>query len=176
MTPDRTWDPIRFQRGTRGFAAFVTAINGFVLLGVGAVVAPGTDLPDPAMAWIVAPAVAAGIAHLVAVVGLIRARAWARPLVGYLAAGGIGAAVFAVLMTWRAEEAVLGASGSTAIGFYLWMIGSWLVAARFAFKAFARPATAPTRIVTVSVSTPRIVAPTTGAARAPRRSLVGAAA
>ncbi|MGK2851573.1 MAG: hypothetical protein ACSLFN_11765 [Candidatus Limnocylindrales bacterium] len=50
MTPDRTWDPLRFQRGTRGFAAFVTAINGFVLLGVGAVVAPATDLPDPAMA------------------------------------------------------------------------------------------------------------------------------
>ena len=28
MTPDRTWDPIRFRRGTRGFAALVTAING----------------------------------------------------------------------------------------------------------------------------------------------------
>lgn len=176
MTPDRTWDPLRFQRGTRGFAAFVTAINGFVLLGVGAVVAPATDLPDPAMAWVVAPAVAAGIAHLVAVVGLIRARAWARPLIGYLAAGGIGTAVFAVLMTWRAEEAMLGASGSTAIGFYIWMIGSWLVATRFAFKAYARPSNAAPRVTTISLPTPRIVAPATVAARAPRRSLVGAAA
>lgn len=176
MTPDRTWDPLRFQRGTRGFAAFVTAINGFVLLGVGAVVAPATDLPDPAMAWVVAPAVAAGIAHLVAVVGLVLARTWARPLVGYLAAVGIGAAVFAVLMNWRAEEAVLGALGSTAIGFYLWMIGSWLVAARFTFKAFARPATALPRETAVSLPTPRIVPPTTVAARAPRRSVVGAAA
>jgi len=154
----------------------VTAINGFVLLGVGAVVAPATELPDPAMAWVVAPAVGAGIAHLVAAVGLIRARAWARPLVGYLAAGGIGAAAFAVLMTWRAEEAMLGAAGSTAIGFYIWMIGSWLVAARFAFQAYARPATARVREATISLPTPRIVAPTTVAARAPCRSLVGAAA
>lgn len=176
MTPDRTWDPLRFQRGTRGFAAFVTAINGFVLLGVGAVVAPATDLPDPAMAWVVAPAVAAGIAHLVAVVGLVRARPWARPLVGYLAAGGIGAAAFAVLMNWRAEEAVLGASGSTAIGFYLWMIGSWLVATRFAFKAYGQPASAALRQTSVSLPPPRIVAPTTAVARAPRRSFVGAAA
>lgn len=176
MTPDRTWDPIRFQRGTRGFAAFVTAINGFVLLGVGAVVAPATDLPDPAMAWVVGPAVAAGIAHLVAVVGLVRGRAWARPLVGYLAAGGIGAAAFAVLMDWRAGEAVLGASGTTAIGFYLWMIGAWLVATRFAFKAYGRPANAEVRVASVPRPTPRIVAPASVAARAPRRSLAGAAA
>lgn len=176
MTPDRTWDPLRFQRGTRGFAAFVTAINGFVLLGVGAVVAPATDLPDPAMAWVVAPAVAAGIAHLVAVVGLVRARTWARSLVGYLAAAGIGAATFAILMNWRAEEAVLGAMGSTAIGFYLWMIGAWLVATRFAFKAYARPTTRAVRATTVSLPTPRIVPPTTVVARAPRRVLVGAAA
>ena len=26
--PDRTYDPIRFHRGTRGFAAFFTALNG----------------------------------------------------------------------------------------------------------------------------------------------------
>lgn len=147
MTPDRTWDPLRFQRGTRGFATFVTAINGLAVLGVAGVVAPATDLPDPAMAWVVMAGLAAGITHLVAVVGLIRGRAWARSLVGYLAAAGIGAALFALLMTWRAQEPVLGAGGSTANGFFIWMIGAWLVAARFTFKAYRRPTTSRTPVV-----------------------------
>lgn len=136
MTPDRTWDPLRFQRGTRGFAAFVTALNAFVVLGVAAVAAPSADLPDPLLAWVVILGLAAGIAHLVAVVGLVRARAWARPLVAYLAAGGIGVAVFALLMTWRAGESVLGAGGGTAIGFYLWMVGAWAVAVWCVLRTF----------------------------------------
>lgn len=55
----------------------------------------------------------------------------------YLAAGGIGVAVFALLMTWRAGEPMLGAAGGTAVGFYLWKIGSWVVAAWFVLKTFA---------------------------------------
>lgn len=35
---------------------------------------PATNLPDPAMPWVVIAGLAAGIAHFVAVVGLIRAR------------------------------------------------------------------------------------------------------
>ncbi|CAN5559996.1 hypothetical protein BH20CHL7_BH20CHL7_19700 [soil metagenome] len=60
MTADRTWDPLRFQRGTRGFAAFVTALNALIVLGVAAVVAPASGLPDPAMAWVFIPASSAG--------------------------------------------------------------------------------------------------------------------
>lgn len=47
-----SYDPIRYQRGTRGFAAFVTALNGFAVLGLGAFVLQASDLPDPAMAAI----------------------------------------------------------------------------------------------------------------------------
>jgi hypothetical protein len=140
MTPDRTWDPLRFQRGTRGFAAFLTALNGFAVLGASIVVAPQTGLPDPLLGWVVILGTAAGIGHLVAVVGLIRARDWAPDLVTYLAAAGVGVAVFAMLMIGRAGEAVLGATDATALGFFAWMIGSWLVAARFARKAYGRPA------------------------------------
>lgn len=140
MTPDRTWDPLRFQRGTRGFAAFVTALNGFAVLGATTVVAPQSGLPDPLLGWVVILGTATGIAHLIAVVGLIQARDWAADLVTYLAAAGVGVAVFAMLMIGRAGEAVLGASDATALGFFAWMIGSWLVATRFARKAYGRPA------------------------------------
>jgi hypothetical protein len=139
MTPDRTWDPIRFQRGTRGFAAFITALNGFAVLGASLVVAPAVDLPDPLGAWVIILGTFAGIAHFVAVVGLVRARDWAPDLVSYLAAAGIGVSVFALLMIGRAGEAVLGAADATAIGFFAWMIVTWLVAMRFARKAYARP-------------------------------------
>lgn len=142
MTPDRTWDPLRFQRGTRGFAAFVTALNGFAVLGASLVVAPAAGLPAPLDAWIVILGSAAGIAHLVAAVGLVRARSWAPNLVGYLAAAGIGTAVFALLMIVRANEAILGAADATAIGFFVWMIGTWAIAARFARKAYTRPSVA----------------------------------
>jgi hypothetical protein len=140
MTPDRTWDPLRFQRGTRGFAAFLTALNGFAVLGATTVVAPQAGLPDPLLGWVVILGTAAGIGHLIAVVGLIQARAWAPDLVTYLAAAGVGVAVFAMLMIGRAGEAVLGATDATALGFFVWMIGSWLVATRFARKAYGRPA------------------------------------
>ena len=163
MTPDRTWDPIRFQRGTRGFAAFLTALNGFAVLGVAAVVAPMAGLPQPLVSWIVILGVAAGIAHLVAVVGLVRARTWARNLVLYLAGAGIGVSVFSILMIARAGESILGAGDATAIGFFVWMIGTWLVAARFAYKSFAAPSTR--RRPHVTLPTPRIVTPTVPSTR-----------
>lgn len=134
--PDRTWDPIRFHRGTRGFAAFVTIINGLAVLAFGAVVAPRSDVAYPLIAWLTIIGIAAGLAHFVAVYGLIRGRRWSGSLVAYLAAGGIGASVFAILMIGRAGEPVMGASDATAIGFFVWMIGSWLVATRFALKPF----------------------------------------
>ena len=144
MTPDRTWDPLRFQRGTRGFAAFVTALNGLAVLGAALAVAPNAGLPAPLDAWVVTIGTVAGIAHLVAAVGLVRARDWAPTLVGYLAGAGIGTAVFAVLMIARANEAILGAADATAIGFFVWMIATWTIAARFARKAYTRPTVATT--------------------------------
>jgi hypothetical protein len=173
-----TYDPIRYQRGTRGFAAFVTALNGFAVLGLGAVVFPASDLPDPAMAWAVGLSVAAGIAHLVAVVGLIRARRWARDLVGYLAAAGVGVTVFALLMVTRAQMPLGGPDMASTVGFFAWMIGTWAIAARFAFRSFAAPASRRPRLTIVPASavtsaTASAATPATAAGR-PRLVVVGA--
>lgn len=138
--PDRTYDPVRFHRGTRGFAAFLTIINGFAVLAVGLLVVPMSGIGNPLGTWLSIIGIAAGIAHFVGVYGLVRGRRWSAPLVAYLAAGGIGTAVFAILMITRAGESILGAGDQTAIGYFVWMIGSWLVAARFALKPFRSPA------------------------------------
>ncbi len=158
--PDRTWDPVRFQRGTRGFAAFLTTINGLAVLAFGAVVAPLSGVGSPLDAWLAIAGIAAGIAHLVAVYGLVRGREWSGTLVAYLSAAGIGASVFAVLLIARAGESVLGAADASAIGYFIWMIGSWLVAARFAYKAFRAPTTVAPR-TSVALPTPRVVPPVT---------------
>jgi len=137
----RTYDPIRFHRGSRGFAAFLTALNGFVLLGLAFVVAPTFPLDAVSASWVVILAGLAGIGHFAAVVGLIRGRTWSGALVGYLAAAGITAAGTAALLAAVGVE-VFGAEASTLLGFGIWMIGSWLLATRFALKPFTyeRPA------------------------------------
>jgi hypothetical protein len=169
--PDRTWDPVRFQRGTRGFAAFVTIINGLAVLAFGAVVAPQSGIGSPLVAWLTITGIAAGLAHLVAVYGLIRGRRWSGSLVAYLAAAGIGAAVFAVLLIARAGESVLGAADASAIGFFAWMIGSWLVATRFALRSF-RPVVAPRKVSHYAPPMEQAIAPLV----APRRVTAPAAA
>ena len=158
--PDRTWDPIRFHRGTRGFAAFVTIINGLAVLAFGTLVVPGSDLASPLIAWLTIIAIAAGLAHFVGVYGLIRGRRWSGALVAYLAAAGIGASVFAILMIAPAGQPVLGASDASSVGFFVWMIGSWLVATRFALKPFRPAATyRPTRVVQVASPIEQALAP-----------------
>jgi multisubunit Na+/H+ antiporter MnhF subunit len=146
--PDRSYDPVRFHRGSRGLAAFLTIINGLAVLAFGALVAPTSGVGAPLGAWLSIAGIAAGIAHLVAVYGLIRGRAWSGRLVAYLAAAGIGASVFAILLITRAGESVLGASSASDVGYFVWMIGSWLVAARFALKPFRAPVTRASRPAT----------------------------
>ena len=85
--PDRTYDRVRYHRGSRGFAAFVTGLNAAVLL-LALFVTPTLGLSQPAAAWFVILVGGAGIAH-VAAIGPIRGRAWSGSLVGYLAAAGI---------------------------------------------------------------------------------------
>ena len=133
--PSRTYDQVRYHRGSRGFAAFVTGLNAAVLLGLALFVTPALALPQPAATWFVILAGGAGIGHVAAVVGLIRGRAWSGALVGYLAAAGIAVAGFGALAAATGLD-VFGAGRGTAVGFFIWMIGSWLVATRFALKAF----------------------------------------
>jgi hypothetical protein len=130
----RTYDPIRFHRGTRGFAAFVTLLNGIVVLGFSLAVAPSFEMSPLAATWAVLLGTTAGIAHLVAVVGLIRGRRWAASLVGYLATAGIAVAGFGAILA--ATGMSIFDADATSFGFFVWMIAWWLVAARFAMKPF----------------------------------------
>lgn len=131
----RTYDPIRFHRGTRGFAAFVTLLNGLVVLGMTLAVAPTFDVAPLAMTWTVILGIAAGIAHFVAVVGLMRGHRWAASLVGYLATAGIALAGFGALLA-ATGMSIFAADRATAFGFFVWMIAWWLVAARSALKPY----------------------------------------
>lgn len=131
----RTYDKVRFHRGARGFAAFLTIINGFVVLGATLFVVPTLPLDPLVATWAVILGTTLGIAHFVAVVGLIRGRRWSASLVGYAASAGITVSVFGALLA-ATGLSIFGADRGTAIGFFLWMIGTWLVAARFAFKPF----------------------------------------
>jgi hypothetical protein len=142
IAPDRTYDRVRYHRGSRGFAAFVTGLNAAVLLGLALFATPALGLSQPAASWFVILAGGAGIAHVAAVVGLIRGRAWSGSLVGYLAAAGIAVAAFGALAGATGLE-ILGSERGTAVGFFIWMIGSWLVATRFALKAFTYTRPAP---------------------------------
>jgi hypothetical protein len=140
------------RRGTRGFAAVVTLLAGFVLLGVGAVVLPATALDSIALSWLIPLTIAFGLAHLVAAYGLIRRRAWSASLVGYLAAIGIGVAAYGLLLTLTGADP-FGATSklpsdrawAEGVGLLVWMIGLWTVAARYAFKA-VRPVPPATNV------------------------------
>jgi hypothetical protein len=161
LAPDRAYHPIRFHRGTRGFAAFVTLLNGVVVLGMSLAVAPTFQTPPLAATWAAMLGIAAGIAHLVAVVGLIRGGRWAATLVGYLAAAGIAVAGFGALLALTGMS-IFGADRATAFGFFVWMIGSWLVAARYALKPFTFTPQAHRVMTSVAKPVPD-ARPTTGA-------------
>jgi len=129
------------RRGTRGFAAIVTLLAGAVVLGAGTIAAPRAALDPAFVSWIVLAAVVFGLAHVVAAYGLIRRRAWSGTLVGYLAMIGIGVAVYGLLLTLTGADP-FGATSqlpserawAEGAGLLVWMIGVWLVAARYALK------------------------------------------
>jgi len=140
-----------YRRGTRGFAAFLVGLAGFVVLGVGAAVLPNSGLDSIALSWLVPLTVAFGLAHFVAVYGLIRRRSWTADLVGYLAAIGLGITAYGLLLSLTGLDP-FGATSSLpsdrasveGVGLLIWMTGLWLVAARFTWKG-VRP-TLPARL------------------------------
>jgi hypothetical protein len=148
MTPAGSLPSYAHRRGTRGFAAVVTMLAGFVVLGVGLVVLPSARLDALAVSWLVPLTLSFGIGHFVAVYGLIRRRAWSSRLVGYLAAIGLGVAAFGLLLTATDADPFAATSSlpsadaaSNGIGLLIWMIGLWIVAARYAFKGIWTPGT-----------------------------------
>lgn len=134
------------RRGTRGFAAFVVGLAGFVVLGFGAVVLPTIALDRVAMSWLITLSIAFGIAHFVAAIGLVRRSEWSPGVVSYLAAIGIGIAAYGLLVSLTGLDP-FGATSSLpddqaraeGMGLLLWMIGLWTVSARFAIRGFRRP-------------------------------------
>jgi hypothetical protein len=147
----RRFEPIARRRGTRGFAAVVTTLAGLVVLAVGFVVLPSSGIGGVLLGWTTILAGVFGIAHLVAVVGLVRARPWSARLVGYLAAIGIGVAGYGLLVTltgldpFGATSATPAAAArSQGIGLLVWMTGMWLVAARSALRGFPTAPATPT--------------------------------
>jgi hypothetical protein len=159
MTGSTSVPRYAYRRGTRGFAAFATLLAGFVVLGVGIVVLPSTSLDRLAMSWLVPLTIAFGVGHVVAAYGLVRRRDWSRDLVGYLAAIGIGVAAYGLLLTLTGMDP-FGATSklpsdrawAEGVGLLIWLIGLWLVAARYAFKGI-RPV-APTGPATHVVAAP----------------------
>ena len=142
QAPQRVLPRYAHRRGTRGFAAFVAGLAGFVVLGVGGVVLPNLSLDVVAMSWLIPLTVAFGIAHFVAAWGLVRRRSWSAGLTGYLAAIGIGIAAYGLLVTLTGLDP-FGATSSLpgdqaraeGVGLLLWMVGLWVVAFRFATRA-----------------------------------------
>jgi hypothetical protein len=126
------------RRGTRGFAAVVLVLTAAIVLAIAGFVLPSSDLGRLALSWLIPLAIAFGIAHLVAVVALLRRRSWAASLTLYLAAIGIGVAAFGLLLA-RAGVDPFGGSAAGVAGLLVWLIGSWLVAARFALRGMAAP-------------------------------------
>lgn len=141
MTSTTTLPRTAHRRGTRGFAAFVTLLAGFAVIGVGAVVLPNTTLSSLALSWLVPLTIAFGILHLVAAYGQVRGRAWSAALTGYLAAVGLGVTAYGALLVltgldpFKLTSSLPGEKASTeGVGLLLWMSGLWLIAARFAWK------------------------------------------
>ena len=145
------------RRGTRGFAAVVTGLVGAIVLAVGAVVLPASSLSSGLLAWLIPSTVVLGLAHFLAVAGLILGRSWSGSLVAGLAAVGIGAMAFLTLVLVAGPDPLVapghgvGASPADGIGLFAWMTGLWAVAGRAAGKGVAFPAIG-TRTVSTGIS------------------------
>ncbi len=132
------------RRGTRGFAAFVQFITGMAVLAVAVFVLPRSAV-DPQLLTVLVPlAIVFGLAHLVAVYGVIRRRAWVVALSLYLLAIGAGAIGVGLVFLRAGIDPVTGGAaaaggGAQTLGLFAWLAGSWLVAARFTVRGMAAP-------------------------------------
>ena len=134
------------RRGTRGFAAVVLFLTGMIVFAVTAFVLPSIALSGTLLTALILLGIGFGIAHLVAIYGVLRRRPWAVSLALYVLAIGLGLVAFATLMLWARVD-LLAPSGadSTAetriqvFGLLVWLAGSWIVAARFVVRGMAPP-------------------------------------
>jgi hypothetical protein len=165
------------RRGTRGFAAVVLFLTALIVSAVTLFVLPATALAAGILTILIPFAIVFGIAHFVAMYGLIRRRRWSAPLTLYLAAIGLGLAAFGCLVLVTGLDP-LGRPGADSalesrvqiVGLLVWLAGSWIVAARFAVRGMAPPqrraelaeAADPTRVM---VAHPLVIAADTARSR-----------
>jgi 4-amino-4-deoxy-L-arabinose transferase-like glycosyltransferase len=165
------------RRGTRGFAAVVLFLTGMIVFAVTAFVLPSIALPGTLLTAVVLLGIGFGIAHLVAIYGVLRRRPWAASVTLYLLAIGLGLVAFASLMLLRAGVDLLAPAGaeSTAqariqvFGLFVWLAGSWLVAARFVVRGMAPPERRAARETVIDPSRVMVAHPLVIAADATRR-------
>lgn len=139
------------RRGTRGFAAVVLFLTGMIVFAVTAFVLPSIALPGTLLTTLILLGIGFGVAHLVAIYGVLRRRPWAVSLALYLLGIGLGLVTFASLLLLRAGVDLLAPAGveSTAqariqvFGLFVWLAGSWIVAARFVMRGMAPPERRP---------------------------------
>jgi hypothetical protein len=143
------------RRGTRGFAAVVLFLTGMIVFAVTAFVLPSIALSGTLLTALILLGIAFGIAHLVAIYGVLRRRPWAVSIALYLLAIGLGLVAFGTLMLWARVD-LLAQSGaeSTAqtrievLGLFVWLAASWIVAARFVVRGMAPPERRVARVET----------------------------
>jgi hypothetical protein len=165
------------RRGTRGFAAVVLFLTGMIVFAVTAFVLPAIALSGTLLTALILLGIGFGIAHLVAIYGVLRHRPWAVNLTLYLLAIGLGLVAFASLMLLRAGVDPLAPAGaeSTAqarievFGLLVWLAGSWIVAARFVVRGMAPPERREDRVKTADPSRVMVAHPLVIAADATRR-------
>ena len=134
------------RRGTRGFAAVVLFLTGVIVFAVTASVIPSIALSGTLLTALVLLGIGYGIAHFVAIYGVLRRRPWAVSITLYLLAIGLGLVAFGTLMLWaRVDPLAAAGAESTAparvqvLGLFLWLAASWMVAARFVVRGMAPP-------------------------------------
>ena len=138
------------RRGTRGFAAVVLFLIAVTVFAIAFFVLPSSPLGRLELSWLIPLAIAFGIAHLAAIYGVVRRRGWVVSLTLYLAAIGVGLSAFGLLLTLTgadpfAPTSTLPAEQARAdgLGLLVWLIGTWIVAARFVVRGMAVPVTRP---------------------------------
>lgn len=132
------------RRGTRGFAAVVQFLAGMTVLSIAFLVLPGSAIDGQLLTVLVPLGIVFGLAHLVAVYGVLRRRRWAASLSLYLLAIGAGALGIGLVMLRAGIDPVTGTeitagAGAQTLGLFVWLAGSWLVAARFTVRGMAAP-------------------------------------
>ena len=110
-------------RGSRLAASFLLFLSGSAVTALGLTVLPPTIAARGP--WILVPLVVAfGIAHFVALAGIVRGRRWGRELAVSIAEAGGGLSIAALVAMLLGGDS---AGRATGLGFAVWTIAVYLL-------------------------------------------------